>query len=62
MTQSEAIEMRKQYKRNARSCGLCKPHKAGRDRRWKHKDRMHLIVADMEMRAAKRAGRQLEAL
>ncbi len=30
--------MRKQYKRKRRSCGLCKPHKRGLEKRWKLKD------------------------
>jgi hypothetical protein len=27
-------DQRKRYKKKARACGLCKPHKAGRSNRW----------------------------
>jgi hypothetical protein len=30
--------MRKNYKRNRRSCALCKPHKVEWDKRWKPKE------------------------
>ena len=30
--------MRKSYKRKRRSCALCKPHKAGWDKRWKARE------------------------
>jgi len=45
--------MRKQYKIKRRSCGLCKPHKKGWDKRWKHKDRQKMIDATKDMRNAK---------
>jgi hypothetical protein len=44
--------MRKQYKRKSRSCGLCKPHKIGWERRWKSKDRQFMRSSDTEIRAA----------
>ena len=44
--------MRKQYKQKLRSCGLCKPHKAGWERRWKARDRQFMGATDTEIRAA----------
>lgn len=43
--------MRKQMKNKRRCCGLCKPHKRGRDHRWKPKFRRLLIESEKEMRA-----------
>lgn len=42
--------MRKQYKRKLRCCALCKPHKAGWDRRWKPKERELMRAAEREVR------------
>src|SRR5690606_890520 len=47
--------MRKQYKRKSRCCGLCKPHKAGWDHRWKPKERELMRAAEREMRRLIRA-------
>lgn len=30
--------MRKRFKKKRRSCGLCKPHKRGLDKRWSAKE------------------------
>jgi hypothetical protein len=46
--------MRKQFKDKARSCALCKPHKRGRDHRWKPQQRQALREADKEIQAALR--------
>ncbi|MEW6107963.1 MAG: hypothetical protein AB1632_02170 [Nitrospirota bacterium] len=41
--------MRKRYKIKKRSCGLCKPHKKGWDKRWKVKDMGKMYQAESEI-------------
>lgn len=44
--------MRKQLKRKARSCALCKPYKVGWANRWRPQERQLIKQADAEIRAA----------
>ena len=41
--------MRKRLKKKLRSCALCKPHKMGRDNRWKPKEAALLSEAEKEL-------------
>ena len=47
--------MRKAYKRNRRSCPLCKPHKAGWDKRWKVKEAARRLLMFKDSRMAMRS-------
>jgi hypothetical protein len=44
--------MRKQYKKKARSCPLCKPHKMHIENRWKVKDKDRMERDEKEVRDA----------
>jgi hypothetical protein len=44
--------MRKRYHNKARACGLCKPHKRGRDNRWAPRAADALGRAEVEIRSA----------
>ncbi|MFP5507395.1 MAG: hypothetical protein ACLGH6_14455 [Gammaproteobacteria bacterium] len=43
--------MRKRYKNKRRSCALCKPHKRGRDLRWRPRELADLERAERELAA-----------
>jgi len=47
-----AAPVRKRYKAKVRSCGLCKPHKRGMERRWKPQALASMTAAEREIRAA----------
>jgi hypothetical protein len=42
--------MRKRYKKKLRSCGLCKPHKRGMDKRWTPRALDFMKTAEREIR------------
>lgn len=46
--------MRKRFKQKLRSCGLCKPHKQGRDHRWKPQELQLMELAEREIRSSLR--------
>lgn len=46
--------MRKEFHEKRRSCGLCKPHKQGWQRRWKAKDLSIVREAELEIESARR--------
>lgn len=47
-----ADPVRKRYKAKLRSCGLCKPHKRGIERRWKPQGLASMRAAEREIREA----------
>lgn len=53
--------MRKRYRINRRSCGLCKPHKRGLTNRWKPRDLALLRAAEADVSAQRRSDCQREA-